>query len=106
MDQPVDLSGAIVNDNTFKISIARIKVTITGIRPASPACSITPGVNFFLTDAVANPGQYFTADGSSGPGAGIGDWQGGKIEFRSSPNFDQTPCLNKTISLRYTAIAP
>ncbi|GIE99697.1 hypothetical protein Ari01nite_71620 [Paractinoplanes rishiriensis] len=106
LDQPVDLSGEIINENSYKISIARIKVTITGIRPTSPACSIAPGVNFFLTDAVPSSGQFFTAEGSPMPGvAGIGDWQGGKIEFRSSPDFDQTACLNKTISVRYTAVA-
>jgi hypothetical protein len=116
LDQPVDLSGSIVNDNTFGISIAKIKVTITGIKPVTqesgikpvtPECSITPGVNFFLTDAVPAPGKFFTAPGSPAPGiAGIGDWQGGKIEFRSSPDFDQTACLNRTITLRYTAVAP
>ena len=106
LDQPFDLSGLIVNGNTFRVSIAKIKVTVTSIRPSTPACSIASGVNFFLTDAIPTTGQFFTADGRSALGdAGVGDWQGGKIEFRSSPAFDQTACLNKTITLRYSAVA-
>jgi hypothetical protein len=106
LDQPFDLSGLIVNENTFRVSIAKIKVTVTSIQPPTPACSIASGVNFFLTDAVPSAGPFFIADGRSALGnAGVGAWQGGKIEFRSSPTFDQTVCLNKTITLRYKAVA-
>ncbi|WP_204000303.1 hypothetical protein [Virgisporangium aurantiacum] len=106
LDEPRALSGSFVNDNTFTVSVARVKVTVTGINAGSGTCDIQPGVNFVTTDAVPPAGQRFTISGASTvTGTGSGDWSGASIEFRSSPTFDQTGCLGRRINLKYTAIA-
>lgn len=106
LDEPLPLSGSFVNDNTFTVSVARVRVTITGISAGSGTCDIRPGINFITTDAVPPTGGRFTVSGSSPvTGTGSGDWSGASIEFRSSPTFDQSSCLGRRLNLRYTAIA-
>lgn len=106
LDEPVALEGTFVNDNTFTISVARVRVSVSGIGPGSGVCELQAGVNFFTTDAIPAAGGFFTVGGSSPvTGSGSGDWSGATIEFRSSPDFDQSGCLNRRISLKYTAVA-
>lgn len=105
LDEPVPLSGSFVNYNTFRLSVARVKITVTGVGPGPGTCSIAPGVNFFTTDAVPTSGR-FTMDGySTITGTGSGDWSGGTIEFRSSPTLDQNGCVGRRVNLNYTAVA-
>jgi hypothetical protein len=86
--------------------VARVRVSVSGIRRGSGDCDIQPGVNFFTTDAIPAAVEFFTVGGSSPvTGSGSGDWSGATIEFRSSPDFDQSGCLDRRISLKYTAVA-
>lgn len=105
LDEPVALGGSFVNDNSFTVSVARVTITVTGIR-GTGVCDIRAGVNFVTTDAVPPAGGRFTIDGASPvAGTGSGDWSGASILFRSSPDFDQSGCLGRRLNLKYTAIA-
>lgn len=106
LDEPVTLDGSFVNENSFRVSVARVKIEVTGISgPPDNACSIAPNVNFFTTDAVPVTGRFSVSGETAVGGTGSGDWSGGTIEFRSSPTLDQNACVGRRINLKYTAVA-
>ena len=106
LDKPERLFGTFINDNSFRVSVGRVKVTITGLNgPGIGPCSFAPNVNFFVTDAVPQaPDRFFSVTGAGVNGSGTGDWDFGSIEFRSSPTINQDGCLNRRVNLLYTAL--
>jgi hypothetical protein len=108
LDQPVALSGTFINENTFRVSIRRVTVSINGILAGPGVCNINtsgPNADFVLTPAVPAGGSFTATGAKPITGSGTGDWSGATIEFRNSPTRDQSGCLNRRINLRYTAEA-